>query len=94
MLTSQDAKRQRPFFFPFLTSQESLPGVQFRTLARSMNSSLLMSPRAKRSARIVLASLSGERCAAHGGGPRWPRRTRKNTGSQHEQHEQEEHDTS
>jgi hypothetical protein len=57
------------FFLPFLTSQESLPGVQFNMLARSMNSSLEMSPRAKRSARIFLASLSGEPLLATDVGP-------------------------
>jgi len=61
----------------------SAPGVQFKTLARSMNSSLLMSPLAKRSARIFLASASGALRLPHGvppalgGGPKWPRRTRK-----------------
>jgi hypothetical protein len=65
-------------FLPFLRSQDSLPGVQFKTLARSMNSSLVMSPRANRSARMRFASASGERLVAHAEDPSCPFRTRKN----------------
>src|SRR4029453_4856676 len=62
-------------FLPFLMSHESLPGVQFKTLARPMNSSLVMSPRANRSARIRFASASGGRVVTD---PSCPFRTRKN----------------
>src|SRR6188472_1643925 len=79
MLTSPGGTSQKRFFLPFLISQESLPGVQFKTLARSMNSSLVMSPRAKRSAKIFLASPSGDRLTAHDWAPNCPCRTRKNT---------------
>src|SRR6188472_2909463 len=43
-----------------LEGSGSAPGVQLRMLDRSMNSSVLISPCAKRSARIFLASSSGD----------------------------------
>lgn len=50
------------------------PGVQLSMLARSMNSSPLMSPCAKRSARMRFASSSGADSAANRGRVRMPRR--------------------
>ena len=75
-------------------SYGSVPGVQFSTLAFSMNSSVVMSPRAKRSARTFLASASGEPRPAHGGGPIRPVRTRKNSSGCGQQQEEEEHASS
>ena len=55
---AQDQLRR---FLRGLDGTGSIPGVQFRMLDRSRNSSELMSPRAKRSARMPLASSSGDR---------------------------------
>ncbi len=90
---TQDQMRR---FLRGLDGSGSLPGVQLRMLDRSRNSSEVISPRAKRSARMRLASSSGDSVTAEFGQRKlalMPQVQRCDGQQQQEQQEQAAEDT-